>query len=161
MLSPLNPGAITRLKEAIRKRDNYKCVDCGRSQPLYRRHPVHRVVPGGTYSFENCETLCYSCHAARHPKGKITVHPLAISDILAKKPFLVQTYSDELEWLEPEQISGLRKTLRMNLWEFASFLNRNGVKCGESTICRWESGKTHPTFKKMFILNQLKNHHAA
>lgn len=61
------------LKDAIRKRDGYRCVDCGRTQESLQDRPpvnhtiqkrlhVHRIEADGPYSFENCKTVCPSCH---------------------------------------------------------------------------------------------------
>jgi 5-methylcytosine-specific restriction endonuclease McrA len=81
------------IKESVRKRDGYKCVDCGMTQgevsriksaerwDRWRTHinphavqtysllfklDVHRLVPGGPYALENCVTVCRKCHARRH-----------------------------------------------------------------------------------------------
>ena len=65
------------LKESIRRRDNYRCVDCGITQRQMvcrllaegkghlrqRKLQVHRIIPDGPYSFENCKTVCSPCHS--------------------------------------------------------------------------------------------------
>jgi hypothetical protein len=70
----------TRIKAAVRERDGYCCVRCGMTneehRKKYRGSPgrrgrslhVHRKDPGGLYSLEGCETLCYACHA-REPRA--------------------------------------------------------------------------------------------
>lgn len=63
------------IKEAIRQRDGYRCVDCGRSQEevnaqtgslSFKRLDVHRTIRDGQYSLENCVTVCRKCHKRRH-----------------------------------------------------------------------------------------------
>lgn len=62
---------VLALKEAIRRRDGYRCVDCGERQQKWanrggqrrwKKLHVHRIQADGPYSFENCKTLCPSCH---------------------------------------------------------------------------------------------------
>lgn len=73
---------VLDVKESIRERDGYRCVDCGRTQ-RGRRLDVHRLVPGrlgGRYTPENCVTLCRKCHRARHKKYKVPHHRLHLSE---------------------------------------------------------------------------------
>ena len=56
--------------EAVLKRDNYKCVECGTPSGATEAD-VHHLLPrsaGGTDEPSNLVTLCDGCHAAHHPK---------------------------------------------------------------------------------------------
>jgi ATP-dependent DNA helicase RecQ len=58
------------IREAVLRRDNYQCVECG---TLCRaaEADVHHLLPrsaGGTDEPSNLVTLCDGCHAAHHPK---------------------------------------------------------------------------------------------
>ena len=59
---------MQRVKEAVRKRDRYRCVLCGMTNAEHTaRHgtclEVHRKRPGVPYAVKNCLTLCKQCHA--------------------------------------------------------------------------------------------------
>ena len=61
---------VLLIKAAVRKRDDYRCKDCGISNNEYmektgRLLEVHRIVPGSLYTVEGCETLCQQCHGSR------------------------------------------------------------------------------------------------
>jgi ATP-dependent DNA helicase RecQ len=64
------PADWANIREAVLRRDNYKCVECGkpcRSAEL----DVHHLLPrsaGGPDEPSNLVTLCDGCHAAHHPK---------------------------------------------------------------------------------------------
>lgn len=53
------------VRDAVRKRDGYRCVCCKRKSSANdgRAHDVHRIFPGGNYVLGNCITLCRGCHA--------------------------------------------------------------------------------------------------
>lgn len=71
----------TKLKEAVRKRDHYQCVECGLKQGK-RRLSVHRITPqilGGEYTMENCITVCEPCHR------RIEISPEEVRKQLALK----------------------------------------------------------------------------
>jgi len=58
-----------RLREAVRKRDGYRCQVCGVSETNGRQHDVHHRVPFRSFTapadanrMENLVTLCPSCH---------------------------------------------------------------------------------------------------
>lgn len=59
--------------EAIKKRDRYRCTNCGHTADLAVHHkkPVRR---GGDHFPQNLITLCNQCHLDEHPslKAKIT-----------------------------------------------------------------------------------------
>src|SRR6476646_2510698 len=58
------------VREAVLKRDNYKCVECGTPSGT-TESDVHHLLPrsaGGTDEPSNLVTLCDGCHAAHHPK---------------------------------------------------------------------------------------------
>lgn len=59
------------IKAAVRKRDGFRCVDCGISQSRYKKSrggqlDVHRLDPGSVYYMGGCITLCRTCHRKRH-----------------------------------------------------------------------------------------------
>ena len=64
-----SPDWVT-VREAVLKRDNYKCVECG-IPCTAAEADVHHLLPrsaGGTDEPSNLVTLCDGCHAAHHPK---------------------------------------------------------------------------------------------
>jgi hypothetical protein len=61
------------IKEQVRKRDGYKCRDCGmtseESLEVYGKElDVHRLIPGSSYGPPWCVTLCRKCHAKKPKK---------------------------------------------------------------------------------------------
>ena len=56
-------------RDKIIKRDKRKCQDCGSHQQL----EVHHILPisegGEVFEDDNCITLCFKCHRARHHEG--------------------------------------------------------------------------------------------
>jgi ATP-dependent DNA helicase RecQ len=64
-----SPDWIT-VRDAVLKRDNYKCVECG-NRSAATETDVHHLLPrsaGGSDEPSNLVTLCDGCHAAHHPK---------------------------------------------------------------------------------------------
>ena len=80
-------------KEAIKKRDGHKCIECGRDTPCIVQRErkwkykgqvevtrwevpfgleVHHIIPlnkgGREFDPDNCVTLCYECHKVKHHK---------------------------------------------------------------------------------------------
>ena len=58
------------IREAVLRRDNYKCLECG-TPCRAAEADVHHLLPrsaGGTDEPSNLVTLCDGCHAAHHPK---------------------------------------------------------------------------------------------
>src|SRR6516165_5025279 len=58
------------IREAVLRRDNYKCVECG-TPCRSAEADVHHLLPrsaGGPDEPSNLVTLCDGCHAAHHPK---------------------------------------------------------------------------------------------
>lgn len=57
-------------REAVLKRDNYQCVECGAPASVAETD-VHHLLPrsaGGADEPSNLVTLCDGCHAAHHPR---------------------------------------------------------------------------------------------
>lgn len=57
------------VRTAVLKRDNYTCVNCGRTGGEFH---VHHIIPrseGGTNSLDNLVALCSSCHSVQDAKG--------------------------------------------------------------------------------------------
>jgi 5-methylcytosine-specific restriction endonuclease McrA len=75
---------LAELKEAVRCRDRYRCVECGMTAAEHivltgRTLEVHRLAPGEPYTLERSVTLCRGCHGPkpRSPHGSAplaTVH---------------------------------------------------------------------------------------
>jgi len=61
---PYTPDFNGNFKRKIRKRDNYKCMICGKPQKeLKRQLDVHHIDYNKLNSFpQNCVSLCISCH---------------------------------------------------------------------------------------------------
>jgi DNA-binding transcriptional regulator YiaG len=56
-----------------------------------------------------------------------------------------------MDMLTPAQIRELRKSLGLTLKELGAYV---GVT--EACVCQWENAKSHPTFKKMEKLNDIR-----
>lgn len=59
------------IKELVRLRDGYKCVQCGMTNEAHiarygKSMDVHRRERGSRYTIDGCETVCKKCHAKRH-----------------------------------------------------------------------------------------------
>ena len=59
-----------KLKLKVMKRDNYKCLICGKSPAIYPELPleVDHILPvskGGTNDIENLQTLCFYCNRGK------------------------------------------------------------------------------------------------
>lgn len=59
---------VRRVKRQVRRRDGYKCFDCGVSQEEHKFKYgigliVVEIVPYYDYEVRNCVTLCVSCSA--------------------------------------------------------------------------------------------------
>lgn len=74
------PPCESKVKRAVRKRDGYRCRDCGiiwseqspwpncRRKEEPRNLSVHRVDAGSVYEVDRCVTLCEDCHAKKKNK---------------------------------------------------------------------------------------------
>jgi hypothetical protein len=60
---PANWGEIS---QQVKKRDGYKCRNCGGTKNLHAHHIVPRVK-GGTHELTNLATICRKCHKKIHP----------------------------------------------------------------------------------------------
>lgn len=61
------------VKETVRERDGYVCVECGMTNEQHiaaygSSLQVHRKIPGGEYTLDGCETLCIPCHGPKPRK---------------------------------------------------------------------------------------------
>jgi hypothetical protein len=64
------PASIIMIKAAVRKRDGFRCTQCGRTNEEHiemcgLQLDVHRLVPGSEYTVDGCVTLCKTCHAPK------------------------------------------------------------------------------------------------
>lgn len=66
------PPNWDELKIAVKKRDNYRCCNCGKGQETVRAEGMYlevdhiiRLADGGTNSMLNLQTLCTNCHKTR------------------------------------------------------------------------------------------------
>lgn len=57
----------SRLRHEVFKRDNYKCVECGKTKEQTTLHCDHilPVAQGGSDELDNLQTLCQSCNLAK------------------------------------------------------------------------------------------------
>jgi HNH endonuclease len=51
--------------EAIKKRDGYRCVECGSTERINAHHIMSKAL-GGENELENGKTLCWHCHMEAH-----------------------------------------------------------------------------------------------
>lgn len=62
-----------KLREAILRRDGYRCRECARYGRLRQATTVHHIQhledrPDLAYEPENLVSLCAACHARAHPE---------------------------------------------------------------------------------------------
>jgi 5-methylcytosine-specific restriction protein A len=57
------------IKKRIKRRDGYRCTECGSSIDLEVDHEV-ALEEGGTNDDENLRTRCRPCHLRRHGKSQ-------------------------------------------------------------------------------------------
>ena len=73
-------------RNSILKRDNNKCVFCGRTDNLqvhhkyYSKYPNGKMVKPWNYPDDALITLCKECHKKVHNKHKIKVYYRKYSD---------------------------------------------------------------------------------
>jgi hypothetical protein len=72
----LTATQVLIIKDAVRRRDGYRCTKCGISNADHltrysKTLHVHRLDPGSVYTVEGCETLCYQCHAGEPKKVRV------------------------------------------------------------------------------------------
>lgn len=60
----------SRLRHEVLKRDNYKCIECGKGKDETVLHIDHikPVSQGGSDELENLQTLCQACNLAKSNK---------------------------------------------------------------------------------------------
>lgn len=64
---PEYPPDWLELSGRIKARDGGKCVECGNRDRLHVHHRTP-ILKGGTHDPSNLETLCWRCHAKKHPR---------------------------------------------------------------------------------------------
>jgi len=57
------------VRTAVLKRDNYTCVNCGRTGGELHVHHIILRSERGTNNLDNLVTLCSSCHSVQDAKG--------------------------------------------------------------------------------------------
>jgi 5-methylcytosine-specific restriction endonuclease McrA len=57
-------------RNRILKRDNYKCVECGKESNLHVHHTKYRFK---SEQDKDLITLCRYCHAAKHPVNRLSI----------------------------------------------------------------------------------------
>ena len=62
--SHLHPGRWAAVRRAVFKRDNFRCVECGRAGRLECDHisPLQREPGQDPYDLNGLQTLCRNCH---------------------------------------------------------------------------------------------------
>ncbi|MBI4298456.1 MAG: HNH endonuclease [Chloroflexi bacterium] len=56
------------LSQSIKKRDRFRCTQCGASDVELHVHHVVPLSQGGSNDLDNLVTLCASCHSEIHPR---------------------------------------------------------------------------------------------
>ena len=57
-----------RWSHAIKDRDGWACVKCGKETGRLESHHKVPLEEGGTWDLSNGETLCQKCHISHHMK---------------------------------------------------------------------------------------------
>jgi len=68
--------AYREWREAVFKRDNYTCKDCGVKGGYLQAHHIKQVkdFPEKIYELNNGVTLCVDCHQKKHPELKLNIY---------------------------------------------------------------------------------------
>jgi HEAT repeat protein len=64
---PSYPVNWREISAAVKRRDGYRCTDCGEANVTLNAHHIRSLSRGGTNDLTNLKTLCESCHARYHP----------------------------------------------------------------------------------------------
>lgn len=63
---PDYPPDWDAIRDAVKRRDGYRCVDCGTTNTMLHAHHIVSLYKGGTNDLWNLKTVCESCHASYH-----------------------------------------------------------------------------------------------
>jgi len=63
---PDYPENWDEISAAVKRRDGYRCVDCGMKDVILHAHHILSLSKGGTNDLGNLKSLCESCHARYH-----------------------------------------------------------------------------------------------
>jgi DEAD/DEAH box helicase domain-containing protein len=80
-----------RLREAVRRRDGYRCLICGAEEYAGRQHDVHHKVPFRSFNsvaeanrLENLITLCPACHRKAEQNVRIRSGLVGLGSVLGQ-----------------------------------------------------------------------------
>jgi DEAD/DEAH box helicase domain-containing protein len=80
-----------KLREAVRRRDGYRCQVCGISETPDRQHDVHHKLPFRTFTsaveanrMENLITLCPSCHRSAEQNVRMRSGLAGLGNVLGQ-----------------------------------------------------------------------------
>ena len=82
-------GRWPAVRRAVFKRDNFRCVECGKAGRLEVDHisPLQREPGQDPYDVNGCQTLCRGCHVektARENRRPLTSAELAWRALVAE-----------------------------------------------------------------------------
>lgn len=106
----LGPGGLW--SQAVRRRDKYRCLMCGKTEHIQAHHWLFRRSHSLALAVDpaNGITLCYGCHIGR-------VHHNGDGD------FIIRMFDVMVALIGPEKISSMRETalspkpLGLDFWE--------------------------------------------
>lgn len=109
------------IKEAVRERDGYKCVDCGTTNEQHRKAhagkslTVHRLEPGSKYTFSRCVTVCFHCHGVRHRELGRSEDSQHLSRFMVRLP---EIYRKQLRKLQEKTRRRITEDVKIGLEEY-------------------------------------------
>jgi 5-methylcytosine-specific restriction endonuclease McrA len=65
-----NSQAWQRIRDLAKRRDGFRCRQCGSSEKIEAHHIQGLAQGGSAFSLENVITLCARCHRKESAKGK-------------------------------------------------------------------------------------------
>jgi hypothetical protein len=63
---PEYPPNWREISAKVKRRDKYKCRDCGASKVILHAHHIVSLSKGGTNDLENLKAVCEACHSRYH-----------------------------------------------------------------------------------------------
>ncbi len=142
------------IKEAVRKRDDYRCVVCGMGNKTHKNRSgkildVHRIEPPSDYDVEwgKCVTLCHVCHNALHEKGSWgwIAQPEDEEELASRvQQSAADDIKEESEWQRRKVWGTELRRFRENVVKVTPAALARSVEVRKKTLQDWEAGRGEP-----------------
>lgn len=112
MTDTQHPLNVSSRKQAVRERDQRRCVNCHRDGSDITLD-VHHIVPrgrGGSHRLSNMITLCRQCHDAAHGKA------MAPCVTFERRPMDEDVFELFLSWMDTPMLNEVAMFHRDGYW---------------------------------------------